>query len=219
MTRITWGYGWRRESESYFAKLSSAVPSLSLATPPQFPGRQAFWLLFHLELLELHCLLSASSPSPSSPARREMNTAELPGPWHRPAHTHRTHAHPRHAEAPTTTAPQPPTVSMSVSLASFFLPPPCACLPKDSPFRILFYLPFCLSPFISLGLSFSLMFCISLCLYWSPFFFAFFSSEAFFTPISLYAKGNIHSIGFWDCCFSGHLPEFKSLALDSQVGV
>lgn len=54
-----------------FAKLSSAIPFLSPATPPRLPGRQACWLLFHLELLESYCLLSASSPSPSSPERQE----------------------------------------------------------------------------------------------------------------------------------------------------
>ena len=62
----------RRELESYLLSFSLAIPSLSLAALPRLPGRQALWLLFHLELLESHCLLSASSPpSPGSPGRRE----------------------------------------------------------------------------------------------------------------------------------------------------
>lgn len=158
----------RRESESYLLNFSLAIPSLSLAARPRLPGRPALWLLFHLELLESHCLLSASSPpSPSSPGRREGRVVELPGPWHRPAQAPRTHT-------PGMQTPPPPSVSLSVSCFLFLSSSVClwsSRLPVPHP-------P--LSPLPSFSVTVFLGPHLALCTFlsWSPFFFAFVSSRA-----------------------------------------
>lgn len=111
-------------------------------------------------------------------------------------HTYALHTHTRtpHTSAPPSVHP-PPSISTSLSLALFFSPSPCACLPTYFPFLILLYLPRCLSPSLylwvsqSLILCFSLTFSLSLSLLVSPFLHFFF--RGIFNLIFLYAKGNI----------------------------
>ena len=134
-------------------------------------------MLFHLELLESRCLLSASSLSPGSPGRQErwmVQVARAVTPHsaqalHICTHTH-THTHTRTTHTHTHTAracqllssvPLPPSVFMPLSLALFFSPP-YARLPKYCSFLILFYRPCHLSPSLYLCVSQSLVFCFSL---------------------------------------------------------